>query len=520
VRDPGFDLVSSETRPLPWKGLLLAVLIVTLVFSLGGLARYWAGRAHFYDFAYANNLAWNAVHEYAGRMSWVQGSSRNFGHFSPFFYALAQAYRLIPRGELFVVLQSFFLALAILPCYCLGRRLLPGSRGGWYFVGLYLTYPGTLYWNLFDFKPVIVVLPFLLFGALGVVRNNPSLAWGAFVLACSGKETVCVTVAWLGLVCLVFWPQRRRLGLGLLLLGGLWFIVVVGFVIPDLQGTTALPAFSKRWGHLGGSATEVARFILTNPGAAISSSFTWSKFATVLLFLTQSLGSALLVPTVLLVGLPYFIYGYLESTAVMLHVKTHYQIVFYPWLLIATGLGLHRLRLWLNARDTVLSRKIGRRLFPGVIICSALLSLVLQYCIPQTPNMFTPHSYVAHLTSMLALIPDNASVWAQESMFLPFCHRRYVSPYGNSDPEVPRFDYIVLDVRARFFAGHRLPWRLEPPKLGPYEVSFTPLELNDLAMEYEICFVRDGVVILRHDDTRVRLDTLERLEAIRAEPPS
>ncbi len=520
-RDPGGLRVPGT--------VLLVALLVWVVLAAAALACHRAGRTGFFDLGYEYNVAWNAVHREPTRLSFPDYGSRRYIHLPILGFAVAQLLRLHDSPETLLVVQALALALSVPLCFLLGERILGPPRGGWLLVGVFLATPSVFYWNQWDYHPVVLAVPILLSGCLGLLVGSTPLALAGFGMALAVREDVSMTVAWVGLLVALSWPARRRVGWVIAVAGLGWFLAVNGFVIPALAGANHHPQWGNRYGHLGQGPGAILATLLLRPHVAVVASFSFSKLAHAVLFLVPTLGIPLLAPEVLAGGLAFLGYAYLCNDKHMLNVRYHYGAVFVPFLLVAFAVGFRRLEAWL-ARGTEgadgTAAGAGRsgvrrpRLATAVLVASVGSWLVLHTWMPAKPDMFRPRAFVPHLETIRELVPPEAALWVQGSLAPHFMGRPTVSLYDRPDPEVGSFPWIVLSLRETDWPPFWMPWNRDPAPVGPPEIDVEALVSAGWVEEYGIEFAADGVVVLRRDESgRLHPDVPARLRAM-ALPPA
>ena len=220
--------------------LVGAVILYIFVFSTLSLARYNAFHASTFDLGIITQVVWNTAH---GR--WFETSidratntelvgSYLGNHVRPILLLLAPLYRLWPDPRLFLILQSVALGAAALLLYRIARQQTGDMRGALVVACCYLAYPALGFLNLVDFHPIALTIPLLYLAYWALLERRIRLFWVAVVLALATKEEMVVPIGTWGLVNLLD-RERRRIGLGLVVLAGVWAVLGFGLIIPTFN---------------------------------------------------------------------------------------------------------------------------------------------------------------------------------------------------------------------------------------------------------------------------------------------
>lgn len=182
-------------------------------------------------------------------------------HFTPILYPLALLYRLGVGIEGLVLFQAAALALGAWPLYRMGTRVTGSPWMGTAAAVAYLLYPPLRAIACFDFHPIALAIPGLLF-ALDFAfeqRAAPMLLACLWSVLC--KQEVAVVVACLGIWYAVRWRQPRALGLTAA--GVAWFALALRLTahFAGVSESGYLDLYS-RYGH---STAEVLRTFLLTP---------------------------------------------------------------------------------------------------------------------------------------------------------------------------------------------------------------------------------------------------------------
>jgi uncharacterized membrane protein len=268
---------------LPW--ILAAIL--ALVWTVVACVRWRITYARSVDLGYFDHAAWLIRH---GKPLFItdRGLPLLADHFSPIMYPIALVTAIVPDGLGLIVFQSIALGLLVVPVWFIARR--HGgleARLALVVVALVALFPAC--WNLAlsGFHPEVAMVPVIPAAILALLDRR----WLWFAIACGAllatKEDFALLVLGLGIIALAY-GHRRVAAITIATAIG-WLVIVVGFVMPALNGGDFEQ--SQRFNHYGGDTGEILRFVAHHPWRLLSDLASMQNITLVL---------ALLVPLSLL----------------------------------------------------------------------------------------------------------------------------------------------------------------------------------------------------------------------------
>src|SRR5713226_6987359 len=206
---------------IAWELLALIMLVYAMEMSYEAILRYDTFKATAFDLGNMDQVMWNTIH---GRLfqftnqaiDWFGPPTRLAIHFEPIILPLSLLYIFYADPRTLLIFQTLALASGALPVFLLTRKTIPG----WPLLAAlmataYLLSPALLGLNIFDFHPVSLATPLLLYALLALTYKR--YVW--FIIACifaaSCKEDVPLAIAMFGI--LLIWKYKLpRLGTTLL----------------------------------------------------------------------------------------------------------------------------------------------------------------------------------------------------------------------------------------------------------------------------------------------------------------
>lgn len=431
-------------------GRLAAMVTVLLATVYAGLFAYYSVRHHHalgsrtFDLGIYDNIFWHTSHGNLLGSSLIRSGSHISAHFDPLLVLLAPLYRLAPRAEFLLVLQSLWLASGAIPLFLLARRKLGNPWLAVMLAAVYLLYPALHGVNMYDFHSLALAGP-LLIAALAALELRAVRTYALFVgLLLLTREDMSLVLIGMGAYA-VFALGRRRLGLVTIAVAGGYLLVVKLFVMPDpglfMQNTPETYGYAYYYADLIPFASEGASglllSLLTNPLFTLQHVATEPKLRFLfllflpLLFVPLALGGRRVV--VLLYG---FAFLFLSSRSAVHSIHFQYTTVLAPLALALTpvvlaSFGEKRGRLpWGVDRS-----RLPPALVVGMLVTTVALSAKFGAILPNesfragfskhdwSPSTSVRETY-ASLRQAIETIPADASVSATRRLGPHISNRR------------------------------------------------------------------------------------------------
>jgi len=354
-------------------------------------------------------------------------------HFSPILLLFVPLYRLYPHPFWFFLFQSFSFGLCALPLYRLSLRWLPSSSFALFFSLSSLLHPVFFSMLFFDFHPLVLSLPFLLWAVLAVEEGKTGQFFAAILFALSCREDLVLPV-----LCISLWGMFRGRGwcFFALIFAAFWFWLA-STVMKDLSGAKEVFYFAlyERWGK---TPLEILTNILSHPFAALKEML-MAKGITMppgfyLLLLLAPFGFVPIIGFEFLVfGLPCFAFVTLGDRPAMRELGFQHSALVIFWVMVANLNGWRKVMGWMKG----LSEKEGRwwqtTLLALWIVC--LFCFAVRYG-KSSFSVFTRDKLEkaeAKIVWQLLMekVPEGASVSATTTFAVPLAHRREVYLFPN-----------------------------------------------------------------------------------------
>ncbi len=350
-----FDLHAQQK--LAW-GLLIVIMLVYMVdMSYQAILRYETFKAGAFDLGNMDQVLWNTLHgrffQFTNQaIDWYGPPTRLAIHFEPIILPLSLLYAFHADPRILLVFQTLALGSGALPVFLLTRRYVPAWP---IFAALmataYLLSPALLGLNIFDFHPVSLATPLLLYAILALTYRHYVWFLIACVLACMCKEDIPLAVALFG-VLLIWKYKLPRLGTALIIGGLLWSFLAFKVIIPHFYPGVQANNYWYRYEALGSSPGAAVANLVIHPWLLFTTFFTIDRFY-YLVGLVRSVGFLpLLAPEWLLPTLPSLAVNLLSTDPLLYSGVYHYNAAIIPFVMLSSIHGTrHLILIWQRWRQ-------------------------------------------------------------------------------------------------------------------------------------------------------------------------
>ena len=446
-------------------------LLFTAVFLWLNSRQYLTFQLRAPDVARFDQAIWNTLH---GRFlaTTIKEESILANHFSPYMAFLSPLLLLWSDARILFAFQIISIAVSGLILYRIVEEKY-ALLGLLFLLAFYLN-PALHQVTLLELRRVTLAMPFLALMLYGLYKGRRGLMLAGIILALLCKENLGLIVAMVG-VYLIVRERDWKWGLPIALLGAMWSVGMVLWVIPALspRDYPQLRYFSD-W---GGSLGEVALNMARSPLRVLRTMFDGGSLRAIWrLLLPLAIVLPFLAVDVLLITLPLVAMMLLSNIQDMHHLQRWYLAPVLPVLFAAVAIGINRL-----------PRRYAPWTFTALIVAT-IVSYFLFSQAPLGPN-FEPHRYTVterqqRAWEVIAAVPDEAVVAAQEAFVVPLAHREQIYNYPWFVAGRENIDYFVL---GRDFGSYPVPG----DEMG-YEIDNLIAE-PELVVEMEV----DGIYLLR-----------------------
>ena len=219
--------------------LSISIIFFIIIFSYLSIRRYRTLNSYYYDLGIMNQVVYNTSRGRFLEMTnqdLKKNVSRLATHFDPILTVFAPFYKLYEGPEVLLIGQVIILGLGALAVFLISQKVLKKNLISLIFALTYLFYFAIQRAALFDFHAVTLATTFFLFALyFNLVKKN-SWYYVFIFLTLLTKEHVGLVVFFLG-IYLFFVKKEKKTGMITAILGIIFFIVSVYFIIPYFRGS-------------------------------------------------------------------------------------------------------------------------------------------------------------------------------------------------------------------------------------------------------------------------------------------
>lgn len=470
----------------------LAVLALmaaySVFFSRLSIVNHQALGTRTIDLGYYDNIFYQSIHGHPLACTLILGGHHASAHFDPILVLLSPLYLLYPRAELLLVLQTVWVALALVPIYLIAKHQTGSRVAGVVLGAVYALHPALHGANLYEFHSLTLLGTPLLWALYLLERGAAKRYYLLLALVLLVREDAALVMCFVGGYALLGRGRaRQRMGWVTIVASLAYFAVVKWFFMPSPDmfnaGKDSL-SFAYYYRDLVPEGTSFAGFVtslVTNPVFALSIAVKEVK----LVYLATMLLPVAFLPLLARPGRLMLLYGVVflalaTRTAVY---STHFQysMLLLPFLVALTPAALERLR---EGRGASLLALDGRQLQGALLGCTLVLSALSAWkfgaVVENTSFRGGFTSMVRELSAeqreqydrlraLLAMIPPEASVTVTNRLGPHVSGRAHVYQYRQKR----RTQYLLVhdhDLEGQLKGWHdRRVQRREIIELGHYK---------------------------------------------------
>jgi uncharacterized membrane protein len=426
-------------------------------------------------------------------------------HMTLILVFLSPFYRIYSDPITLLILQSVLLSSGVFPIYWLAKDNLNSNFLAISLCIGYLLYPALQFANLYDFHPVNIATPLLLFTFYFFHKRFYFKYFIFLLLALLCREDVVPIVFFLG-IYIFFYERKKKIGVITISISLAWFYFAYWIFLPYITSGEHSKLNTGSFGlytDLGSSIGEIISTILLHPLFILKKILILEKIGYIVLLLLPLCFISLFHPPTFLIGFSMIMGNMLSQNIFMSTIRFFYTATITPFIFISC---IYALRFLLS-KQSFIDNIIGKTgltyafsrsnlviAFSSAILFSSIASSVLYGPLPYSLDPYSDEFLVKKegvraAKEAFKLIPPDASISAASNLGAHFSDREKVFhfpfPFGYLPPsEEPEYVFINL---AKPYCGTRI-----------QREKFNEI-LKELLFQrnYGVFYFKDGYTILK-----------------------
>ncbi len=403
--------------------MALMILCYTIIMSIITILRHYFLFSGAWDLGIFNQVFWSTLHGrffYYSVEPWF-GQSFFSVHFSPILILLVPFYTFFPYPGTLLVLQSFIIALGVVPLYFLAKGEL-NERLALLLPFLYLTHPLLLGANLFDFHFEAFIPVTLLSMIYFLKKKNLKFYTFSLFFSLMSHEYVAFLAILIILYEVVFKiktkEELRKIAPYAVLTV---FLSIACIFLASAVHSYLRPPETQSMNVLAPILGEIGRpfQLLSYLGSDM-----YTKFSYLTLLLAPLLFTSFFSSYLLLI-VPWLLFAFTLNYPPYYSVGYQYSLVIIPFVYLSSIYGMKRL---------LRSNSSMQRIFSKLILFSALFFLISTATLMQPKGIEIKK--IEYANRIISLIPESASVLTTNNLFPHLSNRfdAWVLPFSYDEP--------------------------------------------------------------------------------------
>jgi len=465
--------------------VFVSIGVYTVLFSYITVTKYFGLETHAYDLGNYNQAIFTTL--FNGKMLYYTADivanptgSLLGVHFSPLFFAIVPIYAVNPNPATLLILQTVALSLGSLPIFYLSKKRI-GEKWALVLSILYLANPFVQGVNWYDFHPESFLPVFILLAFYFFEKKNLAMYTLSVFLTLMTLEFASVLLIFMSIYLMIkgkIWRNgptdlKTKFLFFTIVVSLIWFAMSVQ-VIRAYNPLTQPMSGDILWREIG------ARNILDVPVQAVSHpekllnalSFDAPQKTAYCLFLFGTIAFLpLLEPAMFVCIFPWLTIASLSNYPAFYQIGVQYPALIIPFLFLGAILGVEKLKT-IFANNFL---KRWRRVVPVTLLACSIVLTCFSSPLNSAPHLSYPFlsygfpqitQHDQNVLGLLQLLPPDASVLTQDSLFPPLSNRleAYVFPSSVFYPEdttfteelrnlIDKVEFVVVDLSSDVIAA-------------------------------------------------------------------
>ncbi len=470
--------IRRRSRVSEWDPGLVIVLAAASVFAgvfiFLALRRYDAFATARFDLGDMVQAVWSTAHGHLFEVTDSSGQqfSRLGSHVDPILAAFVPLWWLFPTPKLLLVAQPLIVATGAFPAYGIARRWIGDWRVSAMCALAYLLYTPLQWALIYDFHPVTLAAPLLLWCVWAVEADRPVLVGVFATLSVLTKEEVGIAVAGIGLWVLIR-HGRTRMATALIFGGLLWSFIAVGIIIPYFAPGGVDPHL-VRYAEFGTSPSSIVKSLVIHPWTALRLLASKARLSYLWQLLSPLVLLPLLSPLILVAIVPELLLNMLSGDPTQYSIYYQYTAVITPFLIVAMIGGIARARrfpgMWgrvARMRWVVIGALLVATLVTGFRHGPLPIGKVIPGGSTRASDQYTVTAHDVALAHAVSMVPAGVPVSATNTVGGRLSDRLHVYTW----PVIGDAQWVVVDTVIPWLLAERVTPQVNTPYLERLEAT-------------------------------------------------
>ncbi|MCP8320577.1 MAG: DUF2079 domain-containing protein [archaeon] len=406
--------------------LIIATFLFVAFFSIFLAQNHNIFNTYAWDLGIFDQVLWSTLHGrpfyYTLEPFWSQYNNFLATHFSPILVLVLPFYALYPKPETLFVVHSVIIALGAIVAYKLSQLVLKNDKHALIFSMLYLLNPLVVGQAFSSLHLEDFFMTSMMFTIYFFIKRDWWKYFFCLALTLMTIEYAAIPLIFFGITMLLMINKWGSPSWGVKFLIPLITIVssLLYFALAQhMRLTLGLIEVNihQEWRILGAnSIVEVPLKIIENPIAALNalSYDFFYKIWYLLMIFAPVLFLPLLKPTYLLPTLPWLVIALFSNYPAYYVIFTYYPAFVAPYIFLATIYGFRKITKSKKPKIVNLKKLLSLTMLITIILFSFMTISRIE---PMSRLSGANFQHVTKLHGILGLVPDNASILAQDNIF-------------------------------------------------------------------------------------------------------
>ena len=182
------------------------------------------------DLGLYDNIFYQSAHGRPLACTFLKGGTHSSAHFDPILVILSPIYRLYPRAELILGLQSVWIGSGVIPVFLLARYQLKSKLQGVMMAAVYALHPAIHGANMYEFHSLSLSIMPVMWVLFALQTGRLKLYWVMVAVSLLVREDIPLMLSMVGMTCLIL-PGSKLRGTGALTIAvcAVYFVIVKAF---------------------------------------------------------------------------------------------------------------------------------------------------------------------------------------------------------------------------------------------------------------------------------------------------